>query len=335
MARCDYANARLGARRARLLGERGLRELLVRAGTDRAHLVAQHGWPAPAGEDVGDFCQALVVASAADARELAAWTSGRAARLLRAVLLLDDARTVKAILRGLLRKDPPQRILERALPTASLGPAMVRELAGLAALEAVAPALARHGAPLAPAAAAAVEAARAEPRLLRLEAALDREVVALVAREVDGRGEDAAVAQAALARHVDHANALLVLSGAAPARVAELALPSGTRTPAEVSALAGLALARRGAELVRWLGAPRQDGRLDRDDLADASRAERVLSERRRRALRREARARPLSIAVPLSYLAERRRDAAALRLAALGDEQGIPPEDLVAALEA
>lgn len=147
MARCDYANARLGARKARLLGKAGTRELALREGVGaRAGFAAERGWPAAAKDDgVAALCRAVLSAAASEAPVLAEWTQGRARRILLALFRLDDAAALKAVLRGLVRKEAPERIVERAQPSPGVPAALVRELAALASPEAMAAALARAG----------------------------------------------------------------------------------------------------------------------------------------------------------------------------------------------
>ena len=51
--------------------------------------------------------------------------------------------------------------------------------------------------------------------------------------------------------------------------------------------------------------------------------------------LRREARVRPLSLAVPLAYLAERRAEARIVAITLRGAELGLPAEEILEMAEA
>lgn len=308
MAATDYANARVAARRAKLAGDRGLREALLR------------GTPEAAGPGPAEL--------AMEAAQVLSFLAGAPRRRAAALLRLDDAAALEAVLRGLLLRLAPERILRGAPPSPGLSPDALGALAALPGPERAPEALAAMGSPLAPAAAAAVEAAAQEPRLLRLGVALQRAAVDGARGELRGRGEDAAVAARALALHVDALNATTLLAVEAPAAPEELFVAGGGLDAAAFAALAALAPEARRERLGAWLG-------LDPAALADPARASELLARRRERWLAREARARPFSIAVPLAYLAARAGEARRLRLARLGHAHGLAPEALLDLVEA
>jgi len=309
VAATDYANTRVAARRAGLLGDRGLRELLVRGAP-----------PEVAGPGPAEL--------ALEAAQVLDFLSGTPRRRVAALLRLEDAPTLEAVLRGLLLRLPPERILRGAPPSPGLGPEAIGALAALSGPERAPDELAALASPLAGAAAAAVRASLQEPRLLRLGAALERAIVEGVEREVRGHGEDAALAGQALALHVDGVNATTLLAVEAPARPDELFVAGGGLDAAAFTRLSELAPGARREELGAWLEA-------DPAVLADPARASELLARRRERWLAREARARPFSIAPPLAYLAARAGEARRLRLVRLGNEHGLPGEALLDVVEA
>jgi vacuolar-type H+-ATPase subunit C/Vma6 len=344
MGRCDYAAARAAARRARLLGERGLHELAARATTEE-RLAALAGGPwgaAVAAADglarpgaphaaLGHAGRALLADPAREAREILSFLDGEPRALVAALLLLDDLPALEALLRGLVLREPADRIAESVPPAPGLDEGLVRELSALAGPEAAPAALRRRGHALAHAADEAVRAAREAPRAARLAAALRAGAVRQVARAVRGRGEDAALARRLLAAHLDHLNAVVALAADdAP----EPFLAGGALDLAALGRIARLPAAARPAALAaaaRAAGGPALDARA----LSSPARATLHLAAARARWLAREARARPLSIAVPLAYLAARAAEARRLRLALAGAERGLPADDLLDLWEA
>jgi V/A-type H+/Na+-transporting ATPase subunit C len=309
VATTDYANTRVAARRARLLGARGLRELLLRGGAPEA------GGPGPA-------------ELALEASRVLGFLSGGPRRKLAALLRLEDGPTLEAVLRGLVMRLSPKRILAGAPPSPGLGPEALGTLAALPGPERAPEALAQLDSPLAPVAAAAVKASSREPRLLRLGVALQRALVESVRRELRGHGEDAALAARALGLHVDAVNAVTLLAVEAPARPDELFVQGGGLDAPGFTRLAEMAPSARRERLAAWL-------EIDPPALADPSRASELLAARRERWLSREARAHPFSIAPPLAYLVARAGEARRLRVVRLGLEHGLPPEALLDLVEA
>jgi hypothetical protein len=254
------------------------------------------------------------------------------AALLRVLL---DAPALEALLRGLVRRDAHGRILATTWPTPGLGPELLAELASLPGPERLPDVLARRGSPLAPAAAAAVAAARAEPRLIRAGVALQRTVVEGARAEVAGRGEDARVTATLLAAHVDHVNTTTLLAAVSLGDAAELFVPGGRLDAAAFVRLASMAPERRRARAAVLAGSAAGARRLDPELLRDPAVSAQLLSHLRERLLHRMARAFPHSVAVPLSALAERAGEARRLRILLLGAEHGLPPDLLLDLVEA
>ncbi|MFO0584394.1 MAG: V-type ATPase subunit [Anaeromyxobacter sp.] len=314
--RLDLANARLGARRARLLGREGLLALLARGAGERA----------PAAFEAG-----LRSALRAEAAEVLRWVEGpRARRLLSAWLALDEAEAVKAVVRGLVHGERADAILAAAPATPSLGAAALRAAAAAPSAEQGLALLAAGGGEVAAAALAALrEEPASHPSLVAVELAADRAALARARAAARGRGEDARVLATHLADRVDARNgATLLLLGDNPGPAGAL-LDGGRRLGGELLVLLAHApLAERRAALAARLGVPAAS--LSSPALADLALERAALAP-----LLREARARPLSLAVPLAYLALRRaevrRQALALRARALG----LPGDEVLPLLEA
>lgn len=323
MARLDYVNARLGARRARLLGAAGLRALLSCSSLEaRIELLRQRGVCADLPADLGRDPLARVETELREGwrREAAAVGSdaegARARGLLAAFLAMDDAAAVKAVVRGVAAGLPPERILAAAPPAAGLPDAALLAAASAAGVEAAVEALEAAGSSLAAPVRAALPL-RAGGGLLPVEIAADRAAFARAREACGGRGEDAAL----LRRHVEdradarNASTLLALGGAQP--VGDLFVAGGRR-------IDGTAFGRLiGAPVARLRAAIAAAFRVGEGELALPWAADRALERAVAAPLRRAARSGPLSLAVPLSYLADRlaevRRIAVVLRGAALG----------------
>jgi V/A-type H+-transporting ATPase subunit C len=311
MARLDVANARLGARRARIAGPRELRALLAR------------GAPGGAGE------AALREALAVEGEEVLRWVEGARARaLLGAWLGLDEATAVKAVLRGVAAGEPADRILAAAPRSPGSGRDMLRRAAEASDVEAAALALGAAS-DLGAAAQAALAATPPPEGLPAAELAVDRAAVARALRACRGRNEDARVMTRALAGVADVRNAatLLVLAGAIPA--ASPWIPGGTRLPPERLE----AVAREGAAAAR--AAVAAAWRLPPEITASPARAERALEGALVRDLSRDARPQPLSIAVPLAYLAARQEEVRRTALVVGGAAVGLDGDELLDLVEA
>jgi V/A-type H+/Na+-transporting ATPase subunit C len=335
MARLDAANARVGARRARAPGPAELRELLARPTTEaRLELLAHAPWGpalpdalARAPDPLGAVEAALRDGLRGEAASILESVEGARPRtLLVAWLDLEAAAAVKVIVRGIAAGEASDRIAALAPPAPSLPQERIRALAAAPSVEAVVGALAAWGSPLAPALREALPT-RARHGLLPLEVAADRAALAWAREACRRGGEDGRILAAHLADRVDARNAatLLALAGSGGG---DLFLAGGLRLSAEEFgrlAAAGEAALRAG--LARAF--PGTDAALARPWSADLA-LEHGLAAR----LRREARRSPLSLAVPLAYLTERRaqarRIAVLLRAAALG----LPGEEILDLVE-
>lgn len=335
MARLDYANARLGARRARLLGPGALREVLARPSLEaRLELLRRMrlggGIPGAPGPDPLAAAEAgLRAAWRAEAAMVLADVEGARPRaLLRALLSLDDAAAVKAVLRAAARGRGADRALAAAPETTGLDERALRRAAAASGVKEAIERLAAAAPEVATALRAALPAS-APGDLLPLELAADRAVARRARAAAAGPGEDAAVLRRHLEDRIDARNArtLVALAGTPPR--GEPFLEGGRRL--------------RGPELRRLAGAPAADVRaalarlfpgIDPRALETPWGADAELERAALAPLRRDARARPLSIAVPLAYLAERRAEVRRVAVLLRGAELGLAADELLDLVE-
>jgi len=335
MAGCDFANARLGARRAWLLGARGLRELVARPDLPtRLEFLRKAGYAegVPPAATPGDLLASVEAAlwemPRRDAlRALRDIEGARPRLLLRAFLLFQDAATLKALFRGLARSEPAERLLSLVEPSPGFPKPTLRALAARPGPASAAAMLERQGSPFAGAAVEAVPGLGRTGGALRLESAIDREAFVLALAAARGGGEDARVLRRVLAVRADLVNArtLLCLGGAgAPA---EFFVPGGTRLgAARLASLARLPPSALREALSEWVGPAAA--------LASPFRADELLARVLGRVARAEARCRPLSLAVALSFLLDRQAEVRRIRLVLRGAEFGLAPDELLDLLE-
>jgi V/A-type H+-transporting ATPase subunit C len=331
VARLDFANARIGARRSRLLGASGLRDVLARTTLEaRLEPIARAFGRAivpelARGADPLGAIEATLQAVIRDEAVsiLASVEGGAARRLLGAFLEVDAARAVKAILRGVAAGATLDRITAVAPPTPELDAERIRALAAATTVEAVADALEAAGSALAPALRAALPQ-RAGRGLLPLEVALDRAAAERALEAARAPREDARILRAHLRDRIDARNAetLLVMRGA-PAG-ADLFVAGGRRLdePEFLRLAAGDGGALEAGLAARFPGA---DAALARPWSADRALEGALLAP-----LRREARVHPLSLAVPLLYLSERRAEARRIALVLRGAALGLPGDEIL-----
>jgi V/A-type H+-transporting ATPase subunit C len=337
MSRLDYANARIGARRARLLGAGGIRDLLARPDlAARLELLGRLGLlPAEPGRLPGspDPLGAAELRLWAEVRReglrLLADAEGRRARaLLAAFLELEAPRAVRAVLRGIAAGAPLDEIAAMAPPTPELSPERIRELASCAGAEAVAERLAAWRSPLGPALGAALPG-RGEGGPIPAEVALDRAAFGRAFQACRAAGEDARILEAHLRDRVDARNAetLLVVAGG-PGEPGSF-VEGGRR----IDRAAFLRMARLPPEALRAELAAHL--RLEPGGMETPWGADRALERAVLAPLRREARSRSLSLAVPLAWLAERRAEVRSVAVALRGAELGLRAEEILSLAEA
>lgn len=337
MARLDRLNARLAARRPLLLGAAGLRELLTRPTTEaRVELLRAHaagaGLPAEVAAPPAALARVeagLRAVAAEEAEQLVAQAEGSRARaLLRAFLALDEAAAVKAVVRGVAQGAPIDATVAAAPDAAPPGRDAVRAAAAATKLEDAIAALEAAGSTVA-AAVREVLPQAARDGLAPLERAADRAALARARAACRHRGEDGEVLARHLADRADARNAatLLELEGTAPE--AGTWLEGGRRWGAgalDALARAGPAEARRA--VAAGFGLPE-------GAVATPWAADRALQEALLAPLRRDARLRPLSLAVPLRHLLERRAEVARIAVLLRGAALGVAGDELLDLLEA
>lgn len=336
MSRLDNVNARVGARRSRLIGPEGLRELLVRPTVEgRIELLVRTGRlaAAPAAPEKAQLTAveaALRAAVRADEARLVREVEGaRARRLLTAALGLEEAQALKVLLRGTARGVAPDRLVAMASATAGALPEeRLRSLASAPSPEALATRLATEGSPFA---AALEDGLRERDRagLLSAEVAIDRVAFARVASEAREAGEDAAGLLEWLAIRADVRNAttLLALGVGVPAR--DLFVQGGGRLGASAFAR----LAREPPEVRRAAVAALVPCGAER--LADPSAAERILARAAVGRLTLAARRRPLSLAVPLAWIEARRDEVRRIAVVLRGAALELPGDSILDLVEA
>jgi V/A-type H+-transporting ATPase subunit C len=165
--------------------------------------------------------------------------------------------------------------------------------------------------------------------MLRLELAVDRAAFDTALRAGRGRGEDREILRRYVRRRIDARNAatLLALAGTRPAADAFVA---GGRSLAasDFERLAGGPPVAVRARLAAVFGCAEAA-------LATPWSADRAIEEAGLRPLHREARLRPLSLAVPLAYLAERRAEIRRVALLLRGAALGLPGDEILDLVEA
>jgi V/A-type H+-transporting ATPase subunit C len=352
MARLDHVNARVGARRARLIGAEGLRELLVRPTlAARVELLVRTGRiarapaepqpPPPAAGEAraagrGDDAPILAAVEVAlrdgvradEARLLAEVEGSRPRGLLEAALRLRAVQGLKILLRGVTHGVAPDRLVERVPPSDALPEASVRRLAGAASPDALAALLADEGSPYAEPLRAGLRE-RDRVGLLAAEVGMDRVAYARVADAARGGGEDAAALVGWLAGQADTRNAitLLLLGLASPSH--SLFVPGGRRLTAGAFAR----LARGGAEERRLAAAALVPCAPER--LGDAASAEMLLQRAEVRRLTLAARRQPLSLAVPLAWMEARREEVRRIAVVLRGASLGLSGDAILGMVEA
>jgi V/A-type H+/Na+-transporting ATPase subunit C len=337
VARLDLVNARVAARRTRLLGPAGLRDLAARSTLEaRLALLRTGGWAAavPAeGEASGlEAVEAgLRRAQQGEAGWLLGQVEGTVARgVLAAFLGLAEADALNAVLRGVAAGTALEQILAAAPATPGLDEGPLRAAAAAPSVEAVVEVLAGAGHRFAAALAAALPQ-RDQLGLAPLELAVERAAVAEARAATRWAGEDGRVLRAHLSDRVDVRNAALLLGLAGsgtPPGAEGLFLDGGRRLAvARLVSLAGAPV----AEVLAALG-PAFTGAMA---LATPWGAELALERAALERVRREARARPLSVAVPVAYLLERRSEARRIAVLLRGSAFELPTGQVLDLLEA
>lgn len=344
MAECDYANARVRAMKGRLLGRKGIMDLLAQPDllarldylkkTDYGEAVAIH--LARETDPLRGAEQGLRMRLVDDLIQINRFLSGERVRsLLEAILAFEDGWTLKTILRGITRGESPERIFLLLAPTPGLDDPALRELVGQREVKAVVDLLATWRSPYALPLTGAFRRYSAHRELFLLEVALDQFLFAHAVEVAREDGEDGRIVLGFLETQIDLANAGTLLKLAGGARGEEFFIPGGR--------LMGLKRFRRlstfGEQELRE--ALVQEGRLHLDprlitmgERGDPFTVDQMLRQSLERAMQWEARVHPLSLAVPLAFVLQRQAEVRQLRLVLRGAEFGLPAEELLAFME-
>jgi V/A-type H+-transporting ATPase subunit C len=319
-AGCDYAVARVRAMRSRLLGRAGIAALLAERGlaarlellkrTDYGEALAAH--PVP-GDPLAEAERGLSARLMHDLEQIDRFLAGERVRaLFRAILAFEDGWMLKTILRGVAAGQPPERIVPLLMPTPGLGLAALAELVRQRDVKAVVDMLATWRSPYAPALLDALGATAQRLDLLPLEVVLDRLLFGRAIEAARGDGEDGRMLHAFLEAQIDLVNAATRLKLGDQGGAEEFLIPGGRP---------GRAARDRAYALLAGVD--------------DPAAADQMLHRTLAGTIRREASRNPLSLAVPLSYVLDRRAEIQRIRLVLRGAEFGLPAADLLELVEA
>jgi len=344
MASCDYANARVRGMQGRLLGQKGITELLAQPGLGaRLDYLRKTAYGETAAvqlarepDPLRGAERGLRMCLVEDLVRIDRYLAGERARsLLRSVLAFEDGWNLKTILRGVANGEPPERMFLLLAPTPVLDDPALRELVGQKDVKAVVDLLATWRSPFAAPLTGAFDRYRIHQELFLLEVALDQFLFARALEAARGDGEDGRVLLGFLETQVDLANAGTLLKLADSVRGEDLFIPGGRHMSRKrFRQLSTLRERELRAALV-------QQGRLHLDarltlmgERGDPSSVDQILHQARRDAMRREARVHPLSLAVPLAFVLERQTEIRQIRLVLRGAEFGLPADELLARVE-
>jgi V/A-type H+-transporting ATPase subunit C len=344
MGNGDYANARIRARKGRLLGARGIAELLAKPGlearleylrrTDYGESVAaqlmRDSDPLRGAE------RGLSARLADDLSRIDRFLRGERARaLFRAVLAFEDGWNLKTVLRGVTHGERPEQIFMLLAPTPEFGDPALGEMVRQKDIKGVVDLLTTWRSPYASPLAQAFARYRTDRELFRLDAALDQSLFTRALEAARRDGEDGRILLGLIGTQIDLANIGTLLKRADGGRSDDLFIAGGALVSLDrfrrLSQLAERDLRRA---LIQF-GRLRLDPRLAAmDERADPFAVDRILQRSLREAMQREAGVHPLSLAVPLSFVLERRAEVQRIRLVLRGAEFGLPADELVALTE-
>ena len=181
----------------------------------------------------------------------------------------------------------------------------------------------------------AFAAYRTHRELFLVEVALDQFLYARALDAARRDGEDGRILRGFLKTQIDLANAGTLLKRAGGGRCDDLFIAGGRHFTLKRFQQLVLLQERDLRQALARGGRLRLDPRLaEMDERADPFDVDQILREALREAMQREARIHPLSLAVPLSFVLERRAEVQRIRLVLRGAEFGLPAEELVALVE-
>ncbi|MBI3047668.1 MAG: V-type ATPase subunit [Acidobacteria bacterium] len=341
---CDYANARVRAMRSRLLGRAGIAALLAEPGlaarleflkrTDYGEAVTAHlGGESDQLAATERGLRARLMDDLAQIDRFLAGTRVRA--LFRSILAFEDGWTIKTILRGVAAGEAPERMFLLLAPTPVLDHAALEQLVRQREVKTVVDLLATWRSPYARALVEGLAAYAQRRDLLYFEVPLDR---VLFGRALDAArrdGEDGRMLLAFLEAQVDLVNAATLLKIAGHGGADEFFIAGGRVIgPRRYRQYARLDAASLKAALAREGRLLAAAGLVTLAALDDPVATDQLLQRALGEAMRREALRNPLSLAVPLSFVLERRAEIERIRLVLRGAEFGLPAAELLELVE-
>ena len=228
-----------------------------------------------------------------------------------------------------------ERIFPLLAPTPEFGDAalgeLVRQKEAKAVLDLLVTWRSRYASPLEQ----AFASFRTHRDLFLLELALDRFLFADALQAARGDGEDGRMLREFLETQIDLANAATLLKRNDGARGEDLFIPGGRLVTLKRFRLLAALRERELREALVRLGRLHLDAQLATiGERIDPFTVDEFLQQVLRQRMRRLARVHPLSLAVPLSFVLERRAEVQRIRLVLRGAEFGVPAEELVALVE-
>jgi V/A-type H+/Na+-transporting ATPase subunit C len=336
---CDYANARVRAMAGRLLGQKGITDLLAQPSlaarldylkrTTYGESLAAHLMREP--DSLRAAERALGAQLSNDLLQMNRFLRGEPVLpLFRAVLGFEDAWTLKTVLRGIAQGEPPDRIFALVAPTPEFDDPALRELVRQKDVKAVVDILATWRSPYASPLTEAFARYKTHRELFPLEVALDQFVFREALNAARGDGEDGEILLQFLENQIDLANVATLLKRADGGRCDDLFIPGGRSVSLHRFRTLSSLKEKDLREALAATGRPQ----LAAIDGASPFTVDQILQQALRKAIEREARVHPLSLAVPISFLLERRAEVQRIRLVLRGAEFGVPAAELVALVE-
>jgi V/A-type H+/Na+-transporting ATPase subunit C len=343
MASCDYANARIRGMKGRLLGQKGITDLLAQSSlaarldylkrTVYGESLAAHLMRDPDALRAAE--RAVRAQLSNDLLQIDRFLRGEPVlSLFRAVLAFEDAWTLKTVLRGIAQGEPPDRIFALVVPTPEFDDPALGELVRQKDIKAVVDLLATWRSPYAPLLTEAFARYRTHGELFLLEVALDQFVFSEALKAARADGEDGEILLQFLENQIDLANVGTLLKRADGGRCDELFVPGGRSVSLHRFQHLASLNEKDLREALAASGRPQLDSRLAAIDGALPFAVDQILQQALRKEIECQARVHPLSVAVPLSFILERRAEVQRIRLVLRGAEFGVPAAELLTLLE-
>jgi V/A-type H+-transporting ATPase subunit C len=358
----DYANARVGGMRARLIGKAGILALVSQPSlAARVDVLKTSDYGPTIVTELGrgplslaGIERGLRARLTGDCNRIRRYLQGaRAGDLLDAFLSFEDGWSIKTILRGITHGEPGGQILSLLAPGPRLDEVALAELANQRGVKGVVDLLASWRSPYAVPLQKAMPDFARQRDLQALERNLDRHLFSEALAIAQKDGENGRILHTIVTTQIDLINAATLLKAGGGPVPDTLLLPGGSltwtsRSPSaadlaitqtvEVVAVGHdhpehRALLRR---LEQFLAPDHQKAAgteppASRDPFA----IDLAIRAALREVVRQLARTAPLSLAVPIAFILDRQEEVRRIRLALRAAEFGLEPEAFIALLEA